>query len=45
MEDWDVDFAASLANFGLAPLTVSAYRHGVEPFLKWFAAIKGDKIV
>ena len=37
------EFAASLANSGLAPLTVRAYRHDVDLFLKWFAAIKGGK--
>ena len=27
----------------MAPLTVRAYRHDVDLFLKWFAAIKGGK--
>jgi site-specific recombinase XerD len=40
-KDRYAEFAASLANSGLAPLTVSAYRHDVGLFLKWFAAIKG----
>jgi Phage integrase, N-terminal SAM-like domain len=40
-KDWYAEFAASLANSGLAPLTVSVYRHDVGLFLKWFAAIKG----
>jgi site-specific recombinase XerD len=42
-EGWLAEFAASLANSGLAPLTVRAYRHDVDLFLKWFAAIKGGK--
>ncbi len=40
-DGWQAEFAASLANSGLAPLTVRAYRHDVGLFLKWFAAIKG----
>jgi len=42
-EGWLAEFAASLANSGLAPLTVRAYRHDVDLFLKWFAAIKRGK--
>ena len=42
-EGWLAEFAASLANSGLAPLTVRAYRHDVDLFLKWFAATKGGK--
>ena len=42
-EGWQAEFAASLGNSGLAPLTVRAYRHDVDLFLKWFAAIKGGK--
>jgi site-specific recombinase XerD len=42
-EDWQAQFAATLVNSGLAPLTVRAYRHDVELFFKWFAAIKGGE--
>jgi site-specific recombinase XerD len=42
-EGWQEDFAASLANSVLAPLSVRAYRHDVSLFLKWLAAIKGGK--
>jgi site-specific recombinase XerD len=42
-EDWQAEFAASLANSGLAPLTVRAYRHDVGLFLKWFAVMKGGE--
>jgi hypothetical protein len=34
-----------LPNSGLAPLTVCAYRHDVDLFLKWFAAIAGEVFV
>ena len=39
-EGLQAEFAASLANSGLAPLTVRAYRHDVSLFLKWFTSIK-----
>ena len=42
-EDWQAQFAAALADAGLAPLTVRAYRRDVGLFLKWFAAIKGEE--
>jgi integrase/recombinase XerC len=42
-EDWQAQFAAALANAGLAPLTVRAYRHDVGLFLKWLAAAKGGE--
>ena len=42
-EGLQAEFAASLANSGLAPLTVRVYRHDVSLFLKWFAAIKGGE--
>lgn len=42
-EDWQAVFGSVLANSGLAPLTVLAYRHDVELFLKWFGAIQGGK--
>jgi site-specific recombinase XerD len=42
-EGWQAEFAASLANSGLAPLTVRAYRHDVSLFLKWFVAMKGGE--
>ena len=42
-EGWQAEFATSLANSGLAPLTVRTYRHDVSLFLKWFAAIKGGE--
>jgi site-specific recombinase XerD len=42
-EGWQAKFAVSLANSGLAPLTVRAYRHDVSLFLKWFAAINGGE--
>jgi site-specific recombinase XerD len=42
-EGLQAEFVASLANSGLAPLTVRAYRHDVSLFLKWLAAIKGGE--
>jgi site-specific recombinase XerD len=42
-QGWQAKFVSSLADSGLAPLTVLAYRHDVELFLKWFEAIKGGK--
>ena len=42
-EGWQAKFVSSLADSGLASLSVLAYRHDVELFLKWFEAIKGDK--
>ena len=42
-EGWQAEFVASLANSGLAPLTVRAYRHDVDLFFKWFRAIKGGQ--
>jgi site-specific recombinase XerD len=42
-EGWLAKFVSTLADSGLAPLTVLAYRHDVELFLKWFEAIKGGK--
>ena len=42
-EGWQAEFAVSLANSGLAPLTVRAYRHDVSLFLKWFVAMKGGE--
>ena len=42
-EAWQAEFAASLTNSGLTPLTVRAYRRYVSLFLKWFAAIRGGE--
>ena len=42
-EDWQAQFAADLANAGLAPSTVRAYRHDVGLFLKWFVGIRGGE--
>ena len=43
-EDWQAKFVSSLADSGLAPLSVLAYRHDVGLFLKWFQAIKDAQV-
>jgi hypothetical protein len=41
--DWQARFVSTLADSGLALLTVLAYRHHVKLFLKWLEATKGTK--